>query len=230
MPETNQTAPAVIAESLNLLAAAAGLITDTNRHASTPCADWTVTQVLQHAAGDQLAWAAALGVGSGPSANPFAPSGQLDGSVRELITPALAAARTAWAQLSPNAGPSDGPGNGNGNSSGQATDQAPGEATVPTPLPQGELPVSVAAAACALDAAVHGWEIAVALGRPGRFLPDPLAGQLLAARTIIEPLRQFGAYAAALSPQPGDGHAAELLRYLGRDPRWQPIFDNSKDV
>src|SRR6202000_3457401 len=81
MPETYQAAPAVITESLDRLATAAELITDTNRHASTPCADWTVTQVLQHAAGDQLAWAAALGVGGGPSANPFAASGQLDGSV-----------------------------------------------------------------------------------------------------------------------------------------------------
>ena len=222
MPETYQTAPAVIAESLDLLAAAAALITDTNRHGSTPCADWTVTQVLQHAAGDQLAWAAALGVGRGPSENPFAPSGQLDGSVAELLTPALATARTAWAQLGPNDGPS------NGNGSGPAIDQDPGDATVPTPLPQGELPVPVAAATCALDAAVHAWDIAVALGRPGGFLPDPLARQLLTAQTIIEPLRQFGVYAVALSPQPGDGHGAELLRYLGRDPQWRPIPDNSK--
>ena len=92
---------------------------------------------------------------------------------------------------------------------------------MPTPLPQGELPVSVAAAACALDAAIHAWDIATALGQPG-FLSDDLATQLLPARSIIEPLRQFGAYAAALSPQPGDGPAAELLRYLGRDPQWQP--------
>jgi mycothiol maleylpyruvate isomerase-like protein len=36
----------------------------------------------------------------------------------------------------------------------------------------------------------------------------------------VEPLRQFGAYAPALPPQAGDGHATELLRYLGRNPRW----------
>ena len=187
----------VMTESLDLLQTAAAMISDTNTKAPTPCADWTVTQVLQHAAGDQLAWSAALGVGSGPAENPFAPSGLLDGSAADLLTPALAAARTAWA--------------------GIGHDQP----AVPTPLPQGELPAEVAAAACALDAAVHAWDIAAALGQPG-FLPDELAAQLLPARTIIEPLRQYGAYAAALAPQPGDGAAAELLRYLGRDPQWRP--------
>ena len=186
----------VMTESLDLLQTAAAMISDTNTKAPTPCADWTVTQVLQHAAGDQLAWSAALGVGSGPAENPFAPSGLLDGSAADLLTPALAAARTAWA--------------------GIGHDQP----AVPTPLPQGELPAEVAAAACALDAAVHAWDIAAAFGQPG-FLPDELAAQLLPARTIIEPLRQYGAYAAALAPQPGDGAAAELLRYLGRDPQWR---------
>ncbi|HEX4255805.1 MAG TPA: TIGR03086 family protein, partial [Streptosporangiaceae bacterium] len=93
---------------------------------------------------------------------------------------------------------------------------------VPTPLPQGELPASVAVAACALDAAIHAWDIAAALGQ-ATVLSDELAAQLLpAAQAIVEPLRQFGAYAAVLSPQPADGQAAELLRYLGRDPQWRP--------
>jgi len=192
MPETISP---VITGSLSLLASAAALITDAHRDQPTPCTGWTVTQVLQHAAGDQLAWAAALGVGDGPSANPFAPSGHLDGGVSSLLDPALATARTAWARI------------------------APDDDAVATPLPQGQLAAPVAAAACGLDAAVHAWDIAAALGQP-RFLPDELAAQLLTAQTIIEPLRQFGAYAAALPPQPGDGPAAELLRYLGRDPRW----------
>src|ERR1700684_3632178 len=152
----------VMTESLDLLETAAALISDTNEKAPTPCAEWTVTQVLQHAAGDQLAWSAALGVGRGPAENPFAPSGHLDGKAADLLEPALAAARTAWA--------------------GIGHDQP----AVPTPLPQGELPAEVAAAACALDAAVHAWDIAAALGRPG-FLPDELAAQLLQTRTIIEP-------------------------------------------
>ena len=185
----------VITESLDLLEAVAAAVTDANAQAPTPCAEWTAAQVLQHAAGDQLAWAAAIGVGPGPAENPFAPSGHLGGSVDDLIKPALAAARAAWETV-------------------KADDDA-----VPTPLPQGPLPARIAAGACALDAAVHAWDIATALGRHG-FLPDELAGQLLpAARAVAEPLRAYGAYAAALAPRPADDGAAELLRYLGRDPQ-----------
>jgi uncharacterized protein (TIGR03086 family) len=190
----------VVTESLGLLRAAATAIGDADRAAPTPCAQWTVTQVLQHAAGDQLAWAAALGVGAGPAENPFAPSGHVEAGVDELIEPALAAARAAWAGVG-------------------VDDDA-----VPTPLPQGKLRARVAAGACALDAAVHAWDIAVALGRPGFLpgpLPSPLAAQLLpAARAVVEPLRPF-AYADALPPRPGDDATAQLLRYLGRDPEWR---------
>jgi uncharacterized protein (TIGR03086 family) len=185
----------VITDSLGLLRNAAALISDANAGAPTPCSAWTVAQVFQHAVGDQLAWAAAIGVGSGPAENPFTPSGVLSGSAAELIEPALAAARTAWA--------------------GVRADDA-----VPTPLPQGALPAATAAAACALDAAVHAWDIAVALGQPG-VLPGGLAAQLLpAARSIVEPLRQYGAYAPAWPARAEDDHSAELLRYLGRDPQW----------
>ena len=193
MPENTWN---VITDSLDLLRSAAALIGDSNGEAPTPCSEWTVTQVLQHALGDQLAWAAAIGVGTGPAENPFAPSGRLEGSVDDLTKLALDAATTAWAQV-------------------RSDDDA-----VPTPLPQGALPAPTAAAACALDAAVHAWDIAVALGQPGP-LPAGLAVRLLpAARAIVEPLRQYGAYAPALPPRPEDDQAAELLRYLGRDPRW----------
>jgi uncharacterized protein (TIGR03086 family) len=186
----------VITDSLGLLRNAAALISDANAGAPTPCSAWTVAQVFQHAVGDQLAWAAAIGVGSGPAENPFTPSGVLNGSAAELIEPALAAARTAWAGV-------------------RVDDDA-----VPTPLPQGALPATTAAAACALDAAVHAWDIAVALGQPGG-LTDRLAAELLpAARSIVEPLRQYGAYAPAWPARAEDDHAAELLRYLGRDPQW----------
>ena len=186
----------VITDSLDLLRDAAAHVTAATGEAPTPCSAWTVTQVLQHAAGDQLAWAAATGVGTGPAENPFAPSGRLEGSVDDLTGPALKAARSAWAGI-------------------RADNDA-----VPTPLPHGALPAPTAAGACALDAAVHAWDIAVALGRPGP-LSDALAAQLLpAARAVVEPLREYGAYAPALPPRPGDLPAAELLRYLGRDPQW----------
>lgn len=182
-------------EALDLLRSA-GAASPGNLDAPTPCSQWTVLQVLQHAAGDQLAWAAALGTGAGPDYNPFEPSGKLDGTTEDLLTPALVTAQRAWATVAADAD------------------------TVATPLPQGALPPATAAAACALDAAVHAWDVTVALGQPSALTPG-LARELLpAARAIVEPLRAYGAYAPALISRPGDDAAAELLRYLGRDPGW----------
>jgi uncharacterized protein (TIGR03086 family) len=161
----------------------------------TPCERWTVTQVLQHAAGDQLAWAAAITGGPGPADNPFTPSGQLAGTPLAVVDQALRTAAAAWATVGVYAG------------------------DVPSPLPQGPLPASLAAGACALDAAIHAWDIAVATGQPSPLTPA-LAEPLHAAATqIVEPLRGF-AYASPLGPQPGDDDIAALLHYLGRRPEW----------
>jgi hypothetical protein len=81
------------------------------------------------------------------------------------------------------------------------------------------MPAWLAAGACALDAAVHAWDISVATGQPSPLTPD-MSRQLLAVATrIVEPLRAWGAYAAALEPESGDDVAA-LLSYLGRRPDW----------
>jgi uncharacterized protein (TIGR03086 family) len=152
--------------------------------------------VLHHAAGDQQAWASIVGSGSLPSYDPFAPPHRLDRGVEEVVRAAVELAAKAWAGVDPAA------------------------ASVPTPLPP--VPVmepALAAAACALDAAVHAWDVAVATGQPSPLTPE-LAEQILpAARATADPLRGF-AYAPALPAEPGDDAVATLLRYLGRDPEW----------
>ncbi|WP_433562969.1 TIGR03086 family metal-binding protein [Nocardia sp. CA-151230] len=163
----------------------------------TPCSEWTVTQVVQHAAGDQLAYAKFLGIGDGPACNPFEPSGHLDGGAVELVSAAIEPTATAWSTV---------------------TD---GTETVPTPLPHGELPTPVAAVMCALDAAVHAWDIAIGTGQPSP-LTDELAGHLLtAARGLVEPLRDYGVFAPVVTGLPATDTpvADELLAYLGRNPR-----------
>ncbi|WP_433682914.1 TIGR03086 family metal-binding protein [Nocardia sp. CA-119907] len=197
----------VLATSYRALTEVVAGTRDDQWQLSTPCSEWDVTQVIQHAAGDQLAFARALGIGNGPAYNPFAPSGALEGTAAALVRDAIEQTEAAWATV---------------------TDETE---TVPTPLPHGALPTPVAAVMCALDAAVHAWDIAIATGQASP-LNDELAGHLLtAARTlnpapgggpeaeIIEPLRQWGAYAAIVDRESGDTVVDELLRYLGRDPR-----------
>lgn len=171
-------------------------IGDDQWHLPTPCDQWTVTQVLQHAAGDQLAYYAAITGGEGPTENPFAPSGTLTADPVAHLTAATGAAAEAWASIAADA------------------------ATVPVPVPPNTLDAATGVGACALDAAVHAWDIAKATGQAQPLSESAASAILVAAKQIVEPLRAWGAYAPALDPQDGDDAVAALLRYLGRDPGW----------
>jgi len=161
----------------------------------TPCEQWNLAQVLRHTAGDQIGYAAFLTGEPGPDENPFAPSDTAPGDPAAFVEEAMERSARAWAGVDRSA------------------------AEVPVPIPPNKLSPEVGAAACALDAAVHAWDIAVAAGLPSPLTPDLAAGLLPAARQLAEPLRGF-AFAPALEPQPGDDDVAVLLRYLGRDPHW----------
>ncbi|GGK65950.1 hypothetical protein Ppa06_22210 [Planomonospora parontospora subsp. parontospora] len=163
----------------------------------TPCTDWNVTQVIQHAAGDQVAYAAFLTGEPGPEENPFAPSGSLSGEPLAHVEAAMERSAKAWAAVDRDA------------------------AEVPVPMPPNKMAPWLGAGACALDAAVHAWDIAVATGRPSPLTPQLALELLVVARETAEPVRGF-AYAAALAPEPGDDEVAALLRHLGRDPHWTP--------
>jgi uncharacterized protein (TIGR03086 family) len=187
---------AVLTSSLDGLRRVTASVPADRLDAPTPCSQWTVGQVLMHAAGDQHAWASVVGSSPPPGYNPFAPPRRPDGDIGQLIADAIEAATAAWADVDPAA------------------------RTVATPLPPvPTMAPELAAAACALDAAIHAWDVAVATGQPSPLTSD-LATQLdPAARATAEPLRGF-AYAAALPAHPGDDPAAALLRYLGRNPAW----------
>jgi uncharacterized protein (TIGR03086 family) len=162
----------------------------------SPCDKWTVAQVLQHAAGDQLGFAAAITGGPGPSEDPFAPSGILEKDPFAIVDAALQAAAAAWATVDPDA------------------------EAVPTPVPPNSMAPWLGAGACALDAAVHAWDIAVATGQPSPLTPQLARDLLETASRIVEPLRPWGAYAPALDTQVTDDEVARLLRFLGRRPDW----------
>jgi uncharacterized protein (TIGR03086 family) len=163
----------------------------------TPCSKWTVTQVLLHAAGDQVGYAATLDGGAFPADDPFTPAEHSSVPVGEVVAAGVSRSSQAFAPVDPR-----------------------GDA-VPVPLPGPDLPPQIAAGACALDAAVHAWDVAVATGRPSP-LTDEMSEWLMAAAVeIVEPVRAYGMYAAALEPVAEDGAADRLLRYLGRDPGWR---------
>ncbi|MGC9667570.1 TIGR03086 family metal-binding protein [Planosporangium sp. 12N6] len=169
-------------------------LTEADKDKSTPCEKWTVTQVLQHATGDQIGYAAAITGGPWPSDDPFLPSGRLDGDPVAFVESGISASAAAYAQI------------------------ADDDPSVATPLPQGAMPAWQAAGACALDAAIHAWDIAVATGQRSPLTADMARGLMEVAITIVEPLRGF-AYGPNLPAAPGDRDIETLLRYLGRDPR-----------
>lgn len=184
----------VLAASYGALRSAVRAVEPEQWQLATPCADWNVAQVAEHAAGDQRAYAAALGVGTGPTYDPFSPSGDIADGPVALVAAALDETAAAWATV---------------------TDDTE---AVPTPLPFGPLPSPVAAVLCALDAAVHAWDIAVATGQPSPLTDDLSAPILAAAEGRIEPLRQWGAYGPVVDGEAGTA-TERLLRYLGREPR-----------
>ncbi|WP_411102098.1 TIGR03086 family metal-binding protein [Streptomyces sp. cmx-4-9] len=179
-----------------LRATVAGLGADA-LHRPTPCEHWDVARVVQHAAGDQLAYAARLTGGPGPAEDPFAPTGTLAGTPGELLEPALRAAVEAFAAV------------------------APGTAGVAVPLPPFTVTAETAVGAAALDAAVHAWDLAVATGRPSPLTPELAAALRPTAEELAGPLRGF-AYADALPAGPDADPAASLLAFLGRRPDWAP--------
>jgi uncharacterized protein (TIGR03086 family) len=173
-----------------------GRIGDANWEHPTPCTAWNVTQVLQHAAGDQLAWAWSITGAARDGDDPFAPSGRLTEAAQLLVDRTVAESAAAFAAV------------------------PAGRPDTPTPLPQGPMAAGVAAGACALDAVIHAWDIAVATNQPSP-LTNRLAGELLpVAKAIVEPLRAYGVYAAAVPAEPADDDSTALLRYLGRQPNW----------
>ena len=194
MSEITLTGWDVLDEARAVLRAAVAGVPGDGWQRPTPCSQWNVTQVLQHAALDQEVWGAVVAGTETSGENPFAPSGRLGTEPLAYAEAALEASAPPWTAID--------------------------EDEVPTPLPQGAMAPADAAAAAALDAAIHAWDIAVATGQGSPLTPELARTLTPVAQAIVEPLRQYGAYAEALEPEPGADDAAALLSYLGRRPGW----------
>ena len=164
----------------------------------TPCAEWNVTQVLQHAAGDQLGYASALTGAPAPRRTRSPPPATLDGLP---AGPAGTGARRGRRRV------------GDGRRTAQE---------VRVPLPPGTMTAVLGVGACALDAAVHAWDIAVATGHRPRWTTTwrAAARRGPADRRAPTRLRVRPGTRHAEATGTAKGEAAELLRYLGRRPDW----------
>ncbi|WP_405866370.1 TIGR03086 family metal-binding protein [Streptomyces sp. NBC_01515] len=164
--------------------------------APTPCSEWTVRQVLNHARIDQQAYGLVL-TGDRPDSDPFHPEDALAGDPVAELDKVLRMVADAYAQL-----PAD-------------ADQ------VPTPL--GPMPLPFAAATAAMDAAVHAWDIAAATGQNRPLATDLAEGIWPTADRLVDQLRDsYRVFAPAREAKDEYDRAETLLAFLGRDPHWTP--------
>ncbi|WP_405882623.1 TIGR03086 family metal-binding protein [Streptomyces sp. NBC_01136] len=181
----------------SLLAAVRGVPADA-WGAPTPCSDWSVRQVLNHARLDQQALVMQIN-GTVPAGDPFAPVDALEGDATAELVAVFAAATAAW-------------------ESGRDAE------CVPTPM--GPMPAELGAAAAALDAALHAWDIARATGQDLP-LSESVAERLedIAGRLVDFVRDNFGKYGPALPVAADASRADKLLAFTGRAPHWAPKAD-----
>ncbi|MGE7389966.1 TIGR03086 family metal-binding protein [Streptomyces sp. NPDC004126] len=160
---------------------------------ATPCSEWTVAQVLNHARLDQQALVMQI-TGTAPAGDPFEPADTTAGDPVADLAAVLESAAAAW-------------------ESGRDAE------SVPTPM--GPMPAGAGAAVAALDAAVHAWDIARATGQDLP-LTEEMAGALedIASRIVDFVRDSYGKYAPALTVADGANRAEKLLAFTGRDPHW----------
>ncbi|GGQ38209.1 hypothetical protein GCM10010215_72430 [Streptomyces virginiae] len=159
----------------------------------TPCSEWTVRQVLNHARLDQQALVMGI-TGVEPASDPFEPVDATGEKPVAELTAVLEAAAAAW-------------------------ESRRGDESVPTPM--GPMPAGVGAAAAALDAGIHAWDIARATGQDLP-LTEEMAEALedIASRIVDFVRDSFGKYAPARAVPEGASRAERLLAFTGRDPHW----------
>src|SRR5580704_14124142 len=99
MSEITRTGWDVLDEGRAMLRAAVAGVPATGWQRPTPCSEWNVSQVLQHAALDQRVWGAVVAWTSPSGEDPFAPSGRLGTEPLTYAEAALEASAQAWSAL-----------------------------------------------------------------------------------------------------------------------------------
>jgi uncharacterized protein (TIGR03086 family) len=160
--------------------------------APTPCRGWDVHALVNHLVNEQR-WAPEVLRGATLAEVGDRFDGDLLG--RDPLAAWLDASAAAWRAWT-----------------------APGALDRPVQVTAGPLPARVYGWEMTVDVAVHGWDLAVALGRPSP-LGDDLAEALLAETgPSMAQWRADGLLAAPVPPAPDAGPVDRLLAWLGREP------------
>jgi uncharacterized protein (TIGR03086 family) len=160
--------------------------------APTPCAGWTVRDLLNHLVGEHL-WAPYILGG----ATTEEVGDRFDGDVlgEDFVA--------AWEEAA---------------SGSREAFHRPGALAGTVHVSSGEVPAAVYGWQMTTDLAVHGWDLAVGIGAQAR-VPDALADAL---RERIEPQvaewQGSGLFDPPVEPAPGASALDRLVALLGRDP------------
>ena len=155
----------------------------------TPCAGWSVRDVIDHSIGVTLKFTA---FARGATDRPRSPAGDLVGDDhRTAYRDAAAGAKAAWAATDP--------------------DRI-------CHLPFGSFSAELAAGINLFDLLAHSWDIAVATGQAIEYPDEIWAAGLHAARQVVGDDRDPAHYGPELPREPGHALKDQFLRFLGRDP------------
>jgi uncharacterized protein (TIGR03086 family) len=181
---------ALHAEAMGLLDAVVQRVTDEDLERPTPCAGWTVADLLAHEVGQHLGMAAAVRDGDAPE-SAYAPVPFTTETWRDSVEAIL----SAFAGADPDA------------------------PVIEREITEVPLPLRVLVDAQLLDLLAHTWDLAKGLGHDFT-PPDHLAADFLRmAQAIPDRAYGEGhAFIERLAPEGSDWEQG--LRLLGRDPDW----------
>ncbi|MEU9043120.1 MULTISPECIES: TIGR03086 family metal-binding protein [unclassified Kitasatospora] len=201
------------AQSMELAADVVDAVRPEHLDLPTPCADWTLRQLLEHCVGQHQGFAAAAR-GAGPDLALFAdaplgadPAGAFRRTGLDLgaaFREAAAADRALW---------------------------------LPEIRDGGPFPLAQAVGFHLLDTLVHGWDVAAALGTGAGLVAavdgdEALIAALLAVTEAVpdtpEARAPGRAFRPGLRPGTGPGRFERALALLGRDPAWNGQLGNGQ--
>ncbi len=191
---------ALVERALAFTRVVLGDVRDADAPRPTPCAAWDVTDLLVHMV-DSLEVVTELAVGRVAAVGP-PPTSQRPEELADQLRVLGCVLLERWTAR------------GDG---GSAVLERPGAGAGSAV----EVDARLASQVGALEVAVHGWDLAAALG-PGAVLPGRLAAALLPVAVTHVPRgrrRSGGRFAPPRVPPESDPSSL-LLAHLGRDPRW----------